>query len=333
MKMKKMLAVALACGMTLSMAVPTFAADDPVTLVYAEVNPEDSLMGQTANAFKEKVEELTEGSVKVDIQYAGVLGDEATVLDTMIGGGGTVDVARVATFSLTNYGAKRTSLLSVPYTFSGREHFWKFANSDLGAELLKEPADTGLGIEGLFYVEEGFRHFFTNAEITGMKDLEGMKLRVSNDPIMNGMVDGLGASPTVVAFGELYSALSSGVVDGAEQPIVNYKSNAFNEVAPYMIKDGHTLGCAEVLITDAAKAKLSEEQFAAVQEAGKYASDFNANLSASIEDDCVKALEEAGVTFVDVTDLKEWQDACADIIGKSTEGFEEDYQAILAMNE
>lgn len=106
MKMKKMLAVALACGMTLSMAVPTFAADDPVTLVYAEVNPEDSLMGQTANAFKEKVEELTEGSVKVDIQYAGVLGDEATVLDTMIGGGGTVDVARVATFSLTNYGAK-----------------------------------------------------------------------------------------------------------------------------------------------------------------------------------------------------------------------------------
>ncbi|MDO4337802.1 MAG: TRAP transporter substrate-binding protein [Eubacteriales bacterium] len=321
----------LTAAMTLPMAAVPAMADDEVTLVYAEVNPEDSLMGRTAAAFKEKVEELTDGSVKIDIQYSGVLGDEATVLDTMIGGGGTIDLARVATFSLTNYGAKRTSLLSVPYTFSGREHFWKFADSELGAELLKEPEETGLGVQGLFYVEEGFRHFFLTEEVSGLEDLAGKKLRVSNDPIMTGMVDGLKASATVVAFGELYSALSSGVVDGAEQPIVNYQSNAFNEVAPYMIKDGHTLGCAEVLITDAAMAKLSEEQAAAVAEAGKYASEFNADLSEEIENECIAELEEAGVKFTEVEDLTEWQEACADIINSSIEGMEEDYQAILDM--
>lgn len=328
-KMRKFAAAALAMTMAASMMFcGNASAEENVTLVYAEVNPEDSLMGQTATAFKEKVEELTGGSVTIDIQYSGVLGDEATVLDSMIGGAGTVDIARVATFSLTNYGATRTTLLSIPYTFSGREHFWDFAASDLGAEILQEPSEVGLGIKGLFYVEEGFRHFFTAKEISGIADLAGMKLRVSNDPLMNGMVEGLGASPTVVAFNELYSALQTGVVDGAEQPIVNYQSNAFNEVAPYMIKDGHTLGCAEVLITEAALAKLSDDQVAAIEEAGVYASDFNANLSEEIENECIAELEESGVTFIEVDDLAEWQEACAELITTYTEGYEDDYQTI-----
>lgn len=311
---------------------PGGVANDPkVTLTYAEVNPEDSLMGSTAKAFKEKVEELTGGSVTIDVQYSGVLGAEGDVLDTMIGGAGTVDIARVATFSLTSFGAKRTSLLSVPYTFEGREHFWKFASSDLGKELLNEPSEVGLGIHGLFYAEEGFRNFFFKDSISGISDLAGTKIRVSTDPTMTGMVEGLGASPTVVAFTELYTSLSSGVVDGAEQPIVNYQSNAFYEVAPYMILDRHTLGCAEVIITDSAWAKLTDAQKAAVEEAGRYASDFNANLSETTENECADELKGKGVTFVEVTNMQEWKDACADIIAACTKGMESDYQAICGM--
>ena len=249
----------------------------------------------------------------------------------MIGGGGTIDIARVATFSLTSYGAKETSLLSVPYTFVNRAHFWKFAASDLGTQILNEPEKVGLGIQGLFYAEEGFRHFFFKDPVTGIQDLAGKKIRVSNDPTMTGMVQGLGASPTVVSFTELYTSLSSGVVDGAEQPIANYKSNAFNEVAPYMILDGHTLGCAEVIVTDAAWGKLTDAQKAAIQEAGKYASDFNANLSEKNENDCIDALKAAGVTFIQVTDIQAWKDACKDIIAQCTQGMETEYQAICDM--
>ena len=83
---------------------------------------------------------------------------------------------------------------------------------------------------------------------------------------MNGMVEGLGANPTVVSFGELYSALQTGVVDGAEQPIANYKSNAFPEVANNLILDGHTLGAVQAVITDNAWNKLTENQQAAVME-------------------------------------------------------------------
>ncbi|MDR1379819.1 MAG: TRAP transporter substrate-binding protein [Synergistaceae bacterium] len=333
--MKKFVCIAVvsvffaALGLVLC-ASPSMAASS-VKLVYAEVNPADSLMGRTAQAFKEKVEELSKGSLVIDIQFSGVLGAENDVLDTMIGGGGTVDMSRIATYSLNSYGSKLMSLLSVPYTLSGREHFWKIARSELGAKLLNEATELKLGVKGLFYVEEGFRHFFFNSNIEGLANLAGKKIRVSNDPIMTGMVNGLKASPTVVSFNELYSSLSTKVVDGAEQPIVNYQSNSFFEVAPFMILDGHTLGCGEVLITDSAWDKLSDEHKAFIVEAGKYASEFNANLSAQIEKECIDSLKTAGVTFIEVKDLGEWQEACKDVIAQFSKGMEEDYKAILDM--
>ena len=227
------------------------ASNDPaVTLVYAEVNPLDTIVGMTASKFKEEVEKLSGGTITIDIQHSGVLGSENDVLDNILAGGDTIDISRISAFALTSYGAQKSMLLSLPFTFVDRAHFWAFAGSDLAAEFLNEPQTLGLPVRGIFYGEEGFRHFFTTPAIASMDDLAGMKLRVSNDPVMNGMVEALGASPTVVSFGELYSALSSGVCDGAEQPIANYKSNAFPEVAPYLILDGHTLGAIQAVITD-----------------------------------------------------------------------------------
>ena len=195
----------------------TAAANDPkVTLVYAEVNPLDTIVGQTGSHFKEKVEELSGGSVVVDVQASGVLGSENDVLDAILGGSTSIDISRISAFALTSYGGNKSKLLSIPFTFNNRAHFWNFANSDLAPEFLNEPQELGLPVRGLFYGEEGFRHFFTVKPVAAIGDLKGMKLRVSNDPVMNGMVEGLGANPTVVAFGELYSALQTGVVDGAE---------------------------------------------------------------------------------------------------------------------
>ena len=297
------------------------AAGEPVgpavTLVMAEVNPLDTIVGQTDTAFKEKVEELSGGSITVDLQASGVLGSENDVLDTML--------------ALTSYGAEKSVLLSVPYTFVNREHFWKFADSELAPEFLMEPHDNGLGVRGLFYGEEGFRHFFTVKPVNGLEDLKGMKLRVSNDPIMNGMVAGLGANATVVSFNELYSALQTGVVDGAEQPIANYQSNAFPEVAPNLILDGHTLGAIQVIITDDAWDKLTPEQQDVLTEAGKYASEFNRKISEEAENKVLDELKANGVNVVEVEDKTPWQEACKDIIESSTKDNAELYQQILDM--
>ena len=311
---------------------PAAESTDPqVTLVMAEVNPLDTIVGQTDTAFKEKVEELSGGSIKIDLQASGVLGSENDVLDTMLGGGGTIDISRISAFALTSYGAEKSVLLSIPYTFAGRDHYWNFVNSDLAPDFLMEPHDNGLGVRGLFYGEEGFRHFFTTKEVNGLEDLKGMKLRVSNDPIMNGMVQGLGASPTVVSFNELYSALQTGVVDGAEQPIANYKSNAFPEVANNLILDGHTLGAIQVIITDEAWDKLTENQQNAMMEAAKYASDFNRQISQEAEDEVLDALKAEGCNVVEVNDITPWQEACKDIIESSTKDQAELYQQILDM--
>ena len=317
---------------TATAEVPDASGDPEVTLVYAEVNPLDTIVGQTDTAFKEKVEELSGGSIKVDLQASGVLGAEADVLDAMLGHSGTVDMARLSASSLTNYGATKAGLLALPYIFSSREHFWNFAKSDVAQEFLSETEDLGLGIKGLTYGEEGFRHFFTVKEVKGLDDLKGMKLRVSNDPIMNGMVEGLGASPTVVSFNELYSALQTGVVDGAEQPIANYKSNAFQEVAPNLILDGHTLGAIQVIITDEAWDKLTEEQQNILMEAGKVASQFNRTISEEAENKVLEELKADGINVVEVPDIKPWQDACKGIIESSTKDQAELYQQILDMN-
>ena len=308
------------------------AASDPkVTLVYAEVNPLDTIVGQTGSHFKEKVEELTGGSVVVDVQASGVLGSENDVLDAILGGSTSIDISRISAFALTSYGCNKSKLLSIPFTFENRAHFWNFPNSELAPEFLNEPQELGLPVRGIFYGEEGFRHFFTVKPVSGIADFKGLKLRVSNDPVMNGMVEGLGANPTVVSFGELYSALQTGVVDGAEQPIANYKSNAFPEVANNLILDGHTLGAVQAVITDNAWNKLTENQQAAVMEAAADTQAFNADLSETAENKVLDELKSSGCNVVDVPDKTPWQEACAKVISENTSDQAELYQQLLDM--
>ena len=323
--MKKVLA---ALVLSLVFAGSAFAA---VTLTYAEVNPLDSIVGQTATAFKQKVEELSNGEVIIDIQAGGVLGSEAQVLDGILGGGDTVDISRISAFALTSYGCQKAMLLSVPYTFVSREHFWKFANSDLAKDFLAEPNTIGLPLRGICYGEEGFRHFFFKDKVAGLADLKGKKIRVSDDPVMTGMVKDLGANPTVVTYTELYSALQTGVTDAAEQPIANYRSNRFSEVAPNLLLDGHTLGAIQIIIADTGWNKLNDQQRAWIMEAGKYVQDFNAKLSAGEEAKVLELLRKDGVNVVDVPDKSEWVKACQPTIQANTSSQAELYKQLEDM--
>ena len=335
--MKKFLAIVMALSMVFALCAVSASADvadDPkVTLVYAEVNPlEGTTVGEVATTFKSAVEELSGGSITIDIQANAVLGSENDVLDSITAGSTLIDISRISAFALSSYGCSKATLLSLPFTFTSREHFWKFAASDLAQEFLNEPQTIGLPLRGIFYGEEGFRHFFTNYEINGIDDLAGKKIRVSNDPVMVGMVEGLGASATVVPFAELYSALQTGVVDGAEQPISNYRSGAYPEVANNLILDGHTLGAIEIVITDNAWAKLTEAQQNVIMEAAKIAMARNQEVAQEKDDEALRLLNEEGCNVVEVADKAPWQEACSAIVGQYTEGeLGELYQQILGL--
>ena len=140
--MKRIVSIIALLALVLSLAAcggsgNNNAGSDPaVTLVYAEVNSQDSVVGQTGTYFKEKVEELSGGSVTIDLQASGVLGSENDVLDAMLGGSTTIDISRISALALTSHGAQKAMLLSIPFTFKDRAHFRAFANSDLAPEFL-----------------------------------------------------------------------------------------------------------------------------------------------------------------------------------------------------
>ena len=324
-----MMAALLFCQFALAEA-PDASGDPAVTLVYAEVNNlEDTVVGQVALHFAERVNELTGGTVTIDVQGAGVLGSEGDFCDDMIGGIGTIDMARLSVSTLTGYGQKgipKNKLLCLPFTFASRDHFWNFAGSELAQQFMDELYEEGLGLHGLFLGEEGFRHIFCNKEVKSLDDLQGLKIRVSTDPTMVGMIKAFGAEPTVIAYSELYTSLQSGVVDGAENPVGNYKSQSFYEVAPYMLLDGHQLGVIELVITDMAWNKLTEAQQECLKIAAQECQAYNKELSEKVEEDTLAELGDK-ITAVEVN-KDEWIAKSQDVIAAAITGYEDLYQQI-----
>ncbi len=311
------------------------AADPAVTLTMAEVNPiDDTICGAMDTKFKEAVEAMSGGSITIDLQGGGVLGVEADILDGMLGGTGTVDVCRISAFALSSYGCDKATLLSLPYTFNDRDHFWTFANSELGQEFLNQSSEIGLGVKGLYYGEEGFRHFFTveDKPISSPSDMAGMKIRVSNDPVMTAMVESLGATPSPVSMSEIYQSMQNGTIDGAEQPTANYASNSFDEVGPNLTMDGHTLGAMMTIITETSWDSLTENQQQVIEEAGKIASAYCREVSEQKENEVLEELKAEGRNIIEITDKTEWQEACKPIADQYATGDLADiYQQILDM--
>ena len=317
-----------ACLTVLSCTKKT-TAEKEVTLVMAEVNPAETLAGRTDQAFKEKVEELSGGKIKIDLHCSGVLGDNSAVRKLITQPGSTIQISRQSTAGFAALGCDSYALLSIPFTFSSRDHFWKFAESDTAKKLLEEPREKGLNIIGLYYGEEGFRHLFATKKIESVQDFSGLIMRVTNDKALQAIAENLGMQGVQVNFSELYSAFQTGQVDVADQPLSNYLANHFDEVAKHIILDGHQLGLMETVITTEAWDALSEHQQNILREASKYASDYCRKISQEEEDTVIQQIAAAGVAVTKVDDITPWQKAMAGFIQEASAGNPALYQEIL----
>ncbi len=307
-------------------------AEKEITLVMAEINPSDTVAGRMDQAFKDKVEELSNGKIKIDLHCAGVLGDEKQVMKTIMGKDSSIHLIR-GPANLASYAGGKTvksSLLSIPYTFKNDTHFWKFAESPLAQEILDEPYREGLGVKGLFYAEEGLRHYFSTSKIEKVADLKQKKMRVSG-AVLTGLANSFSSVPVEVKFSDLYAAFQTGQVEVAEQPLSNYLSNSFHEVAPYLILDGHMLGAISVMINAECWDSLSENQKKILTEAGNYASEYCKTITSELNAQTLKTLKESGVTVTEVSNPKEWQDACLKMRQDSAQIDLALYQKILDM--
>ncbi|MCR5218129.1 TRAP transporter substrate-binding protein [Treponema sp.] len=298
-----------------------------ITLVMAEVNSEDSICGQMDYVFKQKVEELSQNEIIINIKYDGVLGNEQKVINFLMTKDSFIHLARVGA-NLSDYGADKSGLLSIPYTFSSREGFWNFADSPVAQLLLNESYDKGLGIKGLFYAEEGFRNFISTVPLYSPQSLKGKNMRVSGKSLTN-LSAAFETKAVQVSFSRMAKAFSSGEIQIAEQPLTNYYSNDLYISAPYVILDKHLIGAVQTIISASCWDSLSQKEQDILMEAGKYAQEYCRHLDKDMESMTLEKLKEKGVVVTQVKNPDQWKDKCSNLIKEASSGHPELYKLIL----
>lgn len=284
----------------------------------SEPNPEGSISARVDHEFINKVEELSKGSITIQLHTTAILGDNSAVMEAMTKPGNTgIHIARLSPVAVANFGCEAHSLLNIPYTFKNHWHFWKFASSPVAQKILNEPYEKKIGVKGLFFIEEGFRHFFATKPLNDLEDLAGEKFRSAGSPTMERIAVAMKAGSINVPFSSLYSALQIGKVTVAEQPLTNYLSNDFNRVAPYMILDGHEIGVGEVIISSEIWDSFTKEQKNIFIEAGNYAREYCRKTVEETENSAKLTLQKEGVKFTEVKDISKWQKVCADVISQA----------------
>jgi tripartite ATP-independent transporter DctP family solute receptor len=334
--MKKILFVLV--GLTLAASIfagggqqPTSGDSKPsITLRYAELNPDGHIMDLCADHFAELVSQKSGGRITIQVFPAGQLGDEKTVYQALQIG--SVDLCRGNTVSMVDFGARKLTLFGLPFIFRDRDHLWKVLNSEIGDEFLKEMEDINSSMVGLSYLDEGSRNFFTVRRyvINSVDDYRGLKLRVPTTDLMSDTVAAMGVQSTPISFAELYSALQTGVVDGAEQPHSGYFSNKFYEVAPNYILSGHTYSPGIVLASEISWKRLSAEDQAIIREAAKETEQWNKASIEALDNDLLEQLKAAGANVIPVPDKTPYIERTRDVAAKYSRGLENYYQAILA---
>ncbi|SNY90261.1 tripartite ATP-independent transporter solute receptor, DctP family [Cohaesibacter sp. ES.047] len=321
---------ALLLGGLLSAGAVNVASAQSVVLKYGELNPDSHPMTVVARAFAKLVKEKSNGDIVVDVYPSSQLGDERTELQGLQMG--AIDMFRANAVSLGDFGSKKSNLFSLPYLFRDRNHLWNVLHGEIGQDILSDVQASGSMMVGVAFMEEGQRNFFfRDAPVSDMEGIKGKKIRVPQTQILIDTVKAFGAAPTPISYSELYSALQTGVVDGAENPPTGYLANNFYEVAPYYMVDGHTYSPSIMVMSEISWNKLSADQQAIIAAAARETEDFNKSLAEEADAKAYEELKAKGAQIITVTDLPEWPKAVGSVYEKYGSDFTDIIQAILAV--
>lgn len=249
--MKKLaLVLSFALAATALFAASGFAA---TTIKIGHVLNTDHSWHKNLAGFANDVKKETEGRVTIQLYPSGQLGNEKDMVEGLTFG--TVDGGLIGGGSFQSIDQK-FGIEALPYAWPTHEAAYKAFDGKLGKYLFDLLGKKG--IVGLAWWENGFRHITNNKKpVVKPEDLKGLKLRVTPDKMRLDTFKLLGAAPMAINFGELYSALQQGVVDGQENPYAIIYSNAFNEVQKYLSKSGHIWGSAVLCVNSDVWNKLS----------------------------------------------------------------------------
>lgn len=275
--------------------------EDLLVLRYAENQPTDYPTVIAAQYFADLVKKRTDGRIIIKVLANAQLGDEKTIIEQLVFGG--IEMARVSLSPLSEY-VPEMNLLQLPYLYDDRDHFWAVLDSELGSYFLDTCNKQGM--IGLSWYDAGARSFYTTSKITSLEDMQGLTIRIQESELMEKLVKALGASGVKTNFKDVYQALQTGIIDGAENNWPSFESTGHYTVAKYLLLDEHTRVPEVQIVSSIIWEKLSFEDQSIIKQAALESSFYERQLWQEKEKASENKVRLSGIEVVYLdNDMKE----------------------------
>ncbi len=304
--MRKLLILILVLSLSACGNETTDVRDEyALTFRLAESHPTDHPTSMANVEFARLVEAKSQGRIRIIIYNNKQLGEEKDVIEQVQFG--AIDFARVSTGPMSDF-VPKLYVIQLPYLYRDGDHMWKVLNSDIGDDILKSVSEAGF--IGFGWYDGGVRSFYNNKRpIKSIEDLKGLKFRVMRSAMMTDMVEALSASAVEMDYGDVYSAIQTGLIDGAENNWPSYDTSSHFEVAKYYSIDEH-IRVPEILIgSQKALANLSEADLSIIREAAKETESYQRALWNEKEQSSELRLKEMGIIVNVIEDRTAFSDA------------------------
>lgn len=293
------------------------------TFRLAEAHPPDYPTTMGDKKFAELVNERSKGRIQIKVFDSGQLGDEKSVVQQIQMG--SLEFTRVSTGNLAEFN-KAFGVFSLPYIFNDDAHVWRYLDSESGKQMLASLDKSKM--VGLAYYSSGSRSFYTKNPVKSPEDLKGMKIRVIQNAINIDLMKAFGVSATPMAYGEVFSALQTGVIDGAENNAPSYLTANHNQAVKNYVLDSHQRVPEVLMMSKLTSDKLSEEDRALIKQAAQDSVAYQKEQWNKYEKDAMDKLVQSGVVVTEVKDVKPWQDAAKSVVDKYGVDFKPELEAI-----
>jgi len=259
---------------------------------------------QAMQHMSDRLAEKSGGSMRIEIYPSEQLGSERQLLELLQVG--SLAMSKVSSAVLEGFSAQY-KVFGLPYVFRSDAHRYAVMEGEIGREILRSSEDVWL--RGLTFYDAGSRSFYTtNTPIRTPSDLKGLKIRTMNSPVARRMVNAMGGAATPISFGELYTALQQGVVDGAENNPPSFHLTNHYELCDYYSLDKHSSPQDVLLISTHVWERLTPQEQTWLQEAADASAQYQKKLWAEATQKALRTVKEAGVEIIR-PDTKPFQEA------------------------
>lgn len=274
--------------------------------------------------FADAIGTATDGRYTGSVYHNGQLGDQRFAIEQFAFDG--IDFAVFSGGSLGDF-APALNVVSMPYVFRSQDHMFKVLDGEIGERL--SAALESSNMVALAWYTGGARSFYTvDKQIETPADLAGLKIRVPDADIFVATVEALGANATPLAFGEVYTSLQTGVIDGAENNAPSFESTRHYEVAKYYTLDEHMMVPEAFVVSKTLWDSLTPEDQTAFREAARASAETQRRLWAERDAASIKILEDGGVSIKPVADKQPFIDAMSPVYDRFADT--DEMKALLA---